>query len=148
MIGPFHESYLDLAEELELTIVPSFPQLPGEDPWVLADGRYVGDGFPWMSDADRASFAALSDEFGAHAKNVDPDDPWSHPEAERLDRPSLGDWLRGRGATPNVVRARPRDAGPVRGVRRAHVAPRGAAQGGRPPAGTGSTTTRSVSAAA
>jgi monoamine oxidase len=86
VIGPFHESYLGLAEELGLTIVPSFPQLPGQDTRVLADGRYVGDGFPWMSDADRASFAALSDEFGALATTVDPDDPWSHPDAERLDR--------------------------------------------------------------
>jgi monoamine oxidase len=106
VIGPFHESYLGLAEELGLTIVPSFPQLPGEDTWVLAEGRYVGDGFPWMSDADRASFAALSDEFGALARSVDPDDPWSHADADRLDRLSLGDWLRDRGATPNVVRAR------------------------------------------
>jgi monoamine oxidase len=106
VIGPFHESYLGLADELGLTIVPSFPQLPGEDTWVLADGRHVGDGFPWMSDADRASFAALSDEFGALARGVDPDDPWSHPDAERLDRLSIADWLRDRGATPNVVRAR------------------------------------------
>jgi hypothetical protein len=59
------ESYLGLAEELGLTIVPSFPQLPGEDTWVLADGRYIGDFLPFGSDADRASFAALSDEFGA-----------------------------------------------------------------------------------
>lgn len=106
VIGPFHESYLGLAEEFGLTIVPSFPQLPGEDTWVLADGRHVGDGFPWMSDADRASFAALSDEFGALARTVDPDDPWSHPDADRLDRLSVADWLRERGATQNVVRAR------------------------------------------
>ncbi len=106
VIGPFHESYVGLVEELGLTIVPSFPQLPGEDTWVLADGRHVGDGFPWMDDADRASFAALSDEFGALAKTVDPDDPWSHPEAARLDSLSIADWLRDRGATRNVVRAR------------------------------------------
>jgi monoamine oxidase len=106
VVGPFHESYQGLAEELGLTIVPSFPQLPGEDTWVLADGRHVGDGFPWMDDADRASFAALSDEFGALARSVDPEDPWSHPDAERLDRLSLADWLRDRGGTRNVVRAR------------------------------------------
>jgi monoamine oxidase len=106
VIGPFHEAYLGLADELGLTIVPSFPQLPGSDTWVLADGRYIGDDFPWMDDADRASFAALSDEFGALAGTVDPDDPWSHPDAERLDSLSLGDWLRERGATRNVVRAR------------------------------------------
>ena len=106
VIGPFHEAYLGLVEELGLTIVPSFPQLPGEDTWVLADGTFVGDGFPWMDDADRRSFAALSDEFGALARTVDPDDPWSHPDAERLDSMSLGDWLRDRGGTRNVVRAR------------------------------------------
>jgi monoamine oxidase len=106
VIGPFHEAYVGLVEELGLTIVPSFPQLPGEDTWVLADGRYVGDGFPWMDDADRASFATLSDAFGALARTVDPDDPWSHPDAERLDRLSIADWLRENGATRNVVRAR------------------------------------------
>jgi monoamine oxidase len=51
VIGPFHRAYVELVEELGLTIVRSFPQLPGEDTWVLADGRYVGDGFPWMSNA-------------------------------------------------------------------------------------------------
>ena len=106
VIGPFQHAYLQLAEELGLTIVPSFPQLPGEDTWVLADGRYVGDGFPWMSDADRASYASLNEEFGRLASSVGPDDPWSHPEADRLDRLSMGAWLRDRGATPNVVRAR------------------------------------------
>src|SRR4029078_6101135 len=82
VIGPFHEVYLGLADELGLTIVPSFPQLPGSDTWVLADGRYVGDDFPWMDDAYRASCATLSDEFGALARTVDHEDPWSHPEAE------------------------------------------------------------------
>src|SRR3954454_15761047 len=106
VIGPFHEAYLGLAGELGLTIVPSFPQLPGADTWVLADGRHVGDDFPWMDDADRASFAAMSDEFGALARTVDPDDPWSHPEADRLDRLSGADWVRTRGGTRNVVRAR------------------------------------------
>ena len=37
---------------------------------------------------------------------MDPDDPWSHPDAERLDRLSVADWLRERGGTRNVVRAR------------------------------------------
>jgi monoamine oxidase len=90
VIGPFHRAYVQLVEELGLTIVPSFPQLPGEDTWVLADGRY----------------AALNEEFAKLAASVDPDDPWSHPEAERLDRLSVADWLRERGGTRNVVRAR------------------------------------------
>ena len=59
VIGPFQRRLCRLVEELGLTIVPPFPSCPGEDTWVLADGRYVGDDFPWMSDADRASFATL-----------------------------------------------------------------------------------------
>ena len=37
---------------------------------------------------------------------MDPDDPCSHPDAEQLDRLSVADWLRDRGAGPDVVRAR------------------------------------------
>ncbi len=40
----------------------------------------------------------------ALAADVDPDDPWSHPDAERLDRLSLGAWLRVEGALPAVRR--------------------------------------------
>ena len=106
VVGPHQTAYYGLVKELGLTIVPAFPDLPGEETWVLADRREVGDGKPWMSDEDRAAYAACDKAFGKLAATVDPDDPWSHPDAERLDRLSVGDWLRDNGATPNVVRAR------------------------------------------
>jgi monoamine oxidase len=106
VVGPFHEAYYGLVEELGLTLEPSFPQLPGEDTSVMADGRYVGDDFAWFSDADRASYDAANEAFGRLVASVDPDDPWAHPDAERLDRISVGQWLREIGATANVVRAR------------------------------------------
>ena len=106
VVGPFQEAYYGLVEELGLTLEPSFPQLPGEDTSVMADGRHVGDDFAWMSDADRASYDAASEAFGRLTATVDPDDPWSHPDADRLDRISVGQWLREVGATPNAVRAR------------------------------------------
>ena len=106
VVGPHQTAYYGLVEELGLTIVPAFPDLPGEETWVLADRREVGDGKPWMSDEDRSAYAACDEAFGKLAATVDPDDPWSHPDAERLDRLSVGDWLRDNGATPNVVRAR------------------------------------------
>jgi len=106
VVGPFQENYCGLVAELGLTLVPSFPQLPGEDTSVLIDGHVVGDHFAWMSDADRASYDAAGQAFGRLAATVDPDDPWSHPEADRLDRLSVGQWLREVGATPNAVRAR------------------------------------------
>jgi monoamine oxidase len=104
VVGPFHEAYCGLVAELGLTLEPSFPQLPGEDTWVLTSGRVLGEG--WMSDADRASYDAANDAFGRLAATVDPDDPWSHPDADRLDRLSVGDWLREMGATANAVRMR------------------------------------------
>ena len=106
VVGPFQEAYCGLVEELGLTLVPSFPQLPGEDTCVMTDSRTIGDHFPWMSEADRASYDAANEAFGRLAATVDPDDPWSHPDADRLDRLSVGQWLRELGATPNAVRAR------------------------------------------
>jgi monoamine oxidase len=106
VVGPFQEAYCGLVGELGLTLEPSFPQLPGEDTAVLTDGVVIGDSFPWMSDADRASYDDAEQAFGKLAAEVDPDDPWSHPEADRLDRLSVAQWMRDVGATPNAVRAR------------------------------------------
>ena len=106
VVGPVHTGYADLVAELGLTLVPSFPQLPGEETWVLAGQTVIGDGYPWLTDADRASYQKAEAEFAALTATVDPDDPWSHPDAVALDRLSVGDWLRSIGATANVVRAR------------------------------------------
>ena len=106
LTGPFQSSYRGLVEELGLTLEPSFVADPGEETYLLAEGRFVGDGYPWMSDEDRASYAKAEEEFARLAKTVDPEDPWSHPEAERLDRLSIGEWMRDVGATRNAVRAR------------------------------------------
>jgi len=106
VVGEFHEAYLGLVEELGLTLVPAFPSMPGEDTSVLSSGRVIGDDWAWMSDADHKSYDAAEEEFRKLARTVDPDDPWSHPEAERLDDISVGQWLRDQGATPNAVRAR------------------------------------------
>src|SRR5262245_5638995 len=92
VVGPFHTAYTGLVGGLGLTLVPSFPQLPGEDTWVLSTGRVVGDDHPWMSDEDRASYEKVEREFARLAATVDADDPWSHPNAERLDRISTGSW--------------------------------------------------------
>jgi monoamine oxidase len=106
LVGPFQEAYHGLVDELGLTLETSFVSARGEETYVLAEGRFVGDGYPWMSDEDRASYAAVEDQFIRLTKTVDPDDPWSHPDAERLDRLSIGEWMRDVGATRNAVRAR------------------------------------------
>lgn len=105
VVGPSHTAYTQLVAELGLTLVPAFAALPGHDVWMLADGRRVGD-LPFFDDADRASYERAEAEFRRLVATVDPDDPWSHPDADRLDRLSVGQWLREVGATPNAVRAR------------------------------------------
>ena len=106
VVGSFHQAYIQLVSELGLTLVPAFPDLPGEETWVMADGHHVGTTPPWFDDADRAAYARVDAAFAKLAATVDPDDPWSHPDASRLDGISVGSWLRGAGATRNVVRAR------------------------------------------
>jgi monoamine oxidase len=106
VVGSFHEAYIGLVAELGLTLVPAFPDLPGEETWVMADGHHVGDDPPWFDDADRAAYVACDAAFAKLSATVDPDDPWSHPDATALDDVSVGDWLRSVGATRNVVRAR------------------------------------------
>src|SRR5262249_22210594 len=51
VIGAFQTAYRELVEELGLTIEPAFPSIPGEDTWMLGEGRFVGSEFPWMTDA-------------------------------------------------------------------------------------------------
>ena len=106
VVGPGATAYAALVAELGLTLEPSFPDLPGESTWVLADRVLVGADVPWFTDADRRSYDLAEAAFGALAATVDPDDPWSHPEAVRLDRLSVGDFLREQGATPGAIRER------------------------------------------
>ena len=103
LTGPFQRAYLGLAEELGLTVEPSYVAEPGEHTTLLAEGVRRGD---WLTPAERAEAERVEAEFCALARTVDPDDPWAHPDAARLDRASLADWLRANGAPPAVVRER------------------------------------------
>ena len=106
VIGQSHASYRQLVDELGFTLVPAFPALPGADTTVLVDGHFVEDKFGWLSEVDRVVYARVEAEFAALSAQVDPENPWSHPDAERLDATSVGDWLRSAGATRDVIRAR------------------------------------------
>lgn len=105
VIADFHTSYRQLVAELGLTIVPSFTEIPGESTWLMRDGAFRGEDMPWMSGEDRAVYHRLNDAFAELASHIDPDDPWSHPNAVALDRLSFGQWLRSEGASPDVLRA-------------------------------------------
>jgi monoamine oxidase len=105
VIGNAHTSYQQLVAELGLTLMPSYVAEPGELTWILSDGIHVGDRPTWFSREDHRSMALVESSFAELAATVDPDDPWSHPEAALLDIISVTAWLWDVGATPNVVRA-------------------------------------------
>ncbi|MBV8218641.1 MAG: FAD-dependent oxidoreductase [Solirubrobacterales bacterium] len=104
VFGPGHTAYGELVDELELAVEPSYVDDPGEISWGLVDGVYVGNDLPWMSDAERRDEERVGQAFVELAATVDPDDPWSHPDAAALDRISLAEWLRSHAALPAVHR--------------------------------------------
>jgi monoamine oxidase len=106
LVGDFHTAYLELVAELGLSLRPSYVADPGEITFDLVDGLWCGDDIPWMTDADRADGARVAALFAELSRTVAADDPWSHPDAGRLDDLSLNGWLRGVGARPAVIRAR------------------------------------------
>lgn len=108
VVGNAHTSYLGLVEELGLTLTSSYVAEPGEitrqiagDPAASVD---VGEWPAWCTPEDRASYAAVEDALARVHAGIDPEDPWACPDLERLDRLSVGDWLREVGATPGVLR--------------------------------------------
>jgi monoamine oxidase len=104
VVGHAHTAYLGLVEELGLTMVPSYVAEPGEIVRATPEEVSVGDPPGWFGPGDQASLEAVTAAFVAFARTVDPDDPWSHPEAKDADTCSVGDWLRANGATPAVRR--------------------------------------------
>jgi monoamine oxidase len=105
VIGNAHTAYQRLVAELGLSLVPSYVAEPGELTWILSDGIHVGDTPAWFGPADHASMERVEAEFARLAATVDPENPWAHPDAARLDATSVTQWLREIDATRNVVRA-------------------------------------------
>jgi monoamine oxidase len=106
VVGDFHTAYLGLVDELGLTLRPSYVIEPGEITYDLVDGTWCGDEIPWLTDADQADGERVAGLFAELARSVDPADPWTHPDADRLDRLSINAWMREVGAAPNVMRLR------------------------------------------
>lgn len=106
VIGQFHTAYRALVAELGLTVVPAFPAMPGEDTTILSEGRFVTDGVGWLSKEDLSEYERAERAFIDLSREVDPDDPWSHPAAGQLDRASVGEWLRSLDVPQAVLRAR------------------------------------------
>ncbi|MDR7252531.1 monoamine oxidase [Nocardioides sp. BE266] len=104
VVGNAHTSYLGLVDELGLTLTASYVAEPGEITRQVPGSVDVGAWPSWCTDADRASYDAVEAALARVLATIDPADPWACPDLARLDRLSLGDWLREVGATPNVLR--------------------------------------------
>ena len=104
VVGPFHDAYLGLVEELGLTLQPSYTGVEGLTTFDLVEGVVRARDWPFATAAERADYERVEQLYGALAASVDPDDPWSHPDAARLDRAFVGTWLRAVGALPSVIR--------------------------------------------
>jgi monoamine oxidase len=104
VVGTVHTAYLGLVEELGLTLEPSYMSVPGETTFDLFEGVERGDGFPARDPREREDYERVEREWGKLVASVDPDDPWSHPEAARLDGVSIGTWLRSVDALPSTIR--------------------------------------------
>lgn len=104
VVGSAHTAYVRLVEELGLTLVPSYVAEPGEMCWDMAEAVYRGGEPPWLTEQERAAAAMVERQFVELACAVDPNDPWAHPDASRLDGVSVAEWMRQMGAPPAVVR--------------------------------------------
>jgi monoamine oxidase len=104
VVGSVHTAYLELVEELGLSLEPSYVAVEGATTYDLLEGVERGDDFPFRSAGERADYERVERLFGALAASVYPDDPWSHPDAARLDAVSLGTWLRSVDALPSTIR--------------------------------------------
>ncbi|MET4426770.1 NAD(P)/FAD-dependent oxidoreductase [Mycolicibacterium sp. 624] len=104
LIGSTHTAYRALVGELGLTLRDSYIAEPGQTVWDIDDSVSVGDPAPWMTDEDRSDYDRVVGLFVDLAKGIDPDNPWSHPDAVALDATSFYHWLRSVGARDAVVR--------------------------------------------
>ena len=86
LIGDFHTAYLGLAAELGLEPEPSYVAEPGAMSWDPVEGAGQGDYPPFFTPADEADAERVEARVRARSpRTVDPDDPWSHPDAGALD---------------------------------------------------------------
>jgi monoamine oxidase len=104
VIGEAHTAYLQLVSELGLGLEPSYVAVPGSITFDLLEGVERGDDFPFRSAEERADYDRVEQLWGRLIASVDPDDPWSHPDATRLDGTSVGSWLRSVDALPSTIR--------------------------------------------
>src|SRR5262249_7716457 len=93
-VAPYQSAMHELLADLEIELFPSFRS--GEHVYVDPNGkshRYEGHAAP-MGQASEKALEAADAKLDSLAKGLDPEAPWEHPDAERLDGITLEAWLR------------------------------------------------------
>jgi putrescine oxidase len=93
-IAPYQSAMHSLLEELEIELFPTFRE--GEHVYIDPDGkahRYQGHDAPLGAASERA-YNEADAKLDALAKELDPEAPWAHPDAARLDAITFEEWLR------------------------------------------------------
>lgn len=105
VVGSRHTAYLGLVAELGLTLVPSYVAEPGDITREVPEAVDVGEWPSWFTSSDVAAHERVESAMAQVVRRIDPEDPWACPDLHRLDRMSVGDFVREAGATPSVLRS-------------------------------------------
>ncbi len=92
-VSPDQDALVGLLDELGLETYPRFRE--GESLYVAGDGavrRFTGEDLPVGPDT-AAAIERLTKTLDDLTAEIDPDRPWDHPEAERLDHMTFQQWL-------------------------------------------------------
>lgn len=92
-VSPDQAALIAMLDELGLTTYSRYRD--GENVYVGPDGsvrRFTGDIFPAGPETER-EIERLIDLIDTLVAQVDPSEPWTHPQAEELDRISFRAWL-------------------------------------------------------
>lgn len=93
-VAPYQSAVHALLEELGIELFPSFRE--GAHVYIDPSGRvhrYEGHDAPLGAASERA-FAEADGKLDALAKELDPEAPWAHPDADELDAITFEAWLR------------------------------------------------------
>ena len=93
-VAPYHSRVHALLEELGIELFPAYRD--GDDVYVDESGRahrHAGSETGLSSASERALKEADA-RLDALAKELDPEAPWSHPDARALDTITFDEWLR------------------------------------------------------
>ena len=93
-VAPYHERLHALRDELGIELFPAYRE--GDNVYVDARGRshrYRGREEP-IGESSLRAYEEAEEKLDALAKELDPEAPWEHPDADALDAITYEDWLR------------------------------------------------------